>query len=108
MSLCGDSGCAGTELAGEESDGEGSTDAMGAFCGFRISRCGVRVKVCASFFSKDFIGCRRVGALFSMRCPRVPVPLVSWLTGLVSCWAEAGGSGWNSDSRAVAKPNMIT
>jgi hypothetical protein len=69
MSLCGDSGCAGTELAGEESDGEGWTDAMGAFCGFRISRCGLRDKVCASFFSEDFVRREKAGATFSMRRP---------------------------------------
>ena len=50
LSLAGDGGCAGMELTGEELDGEGSMDAMGAFCGFRINRCGLRDKVCASFF----------------------------------------------------------
>jgi hypothetical protein len=79
----------GTELSGEEPDGAGSTDATGVFCGFRISRCGLRVEVCASFFSKDFVGYGRVGAMFSMRRSCVPVPLVSWMTGPISCSAEA-------------------
>ena len=69
LSLCSDGGGVGKELTGEEPDGEGSTDATGAFCGFRISRCGLRVEVCASFFSIDFVGYRRVGAMFSMRRP---------------------------------------
>lgn len=64
----------GKELTGEEPDGEGSTDATGAFCGFRISRCSLRVEVCAFFFSKDFVGA---------------APLVSCLMGTISCWAEA-------------------
>ena len=69
LSLCSDGGGVGKELTGEEPDGEGSTDATGAFCGFRISRYGLLVKVCASFFSKVFVGYRRVGAMFSMRRP---------------------------------------
>ena len=69
LSLCSDGGGVGKELTGEEPDGEGSTDATGAFCGFRISRCGLRVEVCASFFSKDFVGYERVVAMFSMRRP---------------------------------------
>ena len=81
------------ELRGEESVGAVSTDAMGVFFGLRISRCGLRVEVCTSFFSKDFVGYGGVGAMFSMRRSFVPVPLVSWLTGLVSCWAEADGIG---------------
>ena len=55
----------GKELTDEELDGEGLTDATGEFCGFRISRCGLRVEVCASFFS----------------------------TGPVSGWAETVGIG---------------
>jgi hypothetical protein len=51
LSLCGDGRGVGDELAGEEVDGEGSTDATGGFCGLRISWCGLR------------------GAIFSMRCP---------------------------------------
>jgi hypothetical protein len=34
LSLCSDGGGVGKELTGEEPDGEGSTVAMGAFCGF--------------------------------------------------------------------------
>jgi hypothetical protein len=67
LSLCSDGGGVGEELTGEEPDGEGSRDAMGAFCGVRIIRCGLRVEVCASFFSKDFVGDGRVGAILSMR-----------------------------------------
>ena len=73
MSLCGDGRGVGNELAGEELDGEGSTDAMGGLCGFRINWCGLR------------------GAIFSIRRPVVPVPLVPWLTDPVSCWAETEG-----------------
>jgi len=69
MSLCGVCGCAGTELASEELDGEGSTDAMGAFRGVRISRCGLKDKFCVSFFSEDFVRCKRAEATFSMRRP---------------------------------------
>ena len=69
LSLCSDGGGVGKELTGEELDGEGSTDATGAFCGFRISRCGLRAEVWASFFSKDFVGYARVGSRFSMRRP---------------------------------------
>ena len=54
---------------GEELDEEGSTDASGVFCGFRISRCGMEDKVCASFVFKDFVRYERVGPLFSMRRP---------------------------------------
>lgn len=56
-----------TELTGEEPDGEDSTDGTGVLGDFRISRCGLLVKICASFFSKDFVGYRRVGAMFSIR-----------------------------------------
>ena len=66
LSFGSDSGGAGKALTGEEPDGEGSMDATGAFCGFRISRCSLRVEVCAFFFSKDFVG-YRVGAMLSMR-----------------------------------------
>ncbi len=69
LSLCSDGEGDGKELTGEEPDGEGSTDATGAFCGVRISRCGLRGEVCAPFFSKDFVGYGRVGAMFSMRRP---------------------------------------
>ena len=69
LSLCSDGGGVGKELTGEELDGEGSTDATGAFCGFRISRCSLRVEGCAFFLSKDFVGYGRVGAMFSMRRP---------------------------------------
>ena len=69
LSLCSEARGVGKDLTGEEADGEGSTDATGAFCGFRISRCGLRVEVCESFFSKDLIGYGRVGAMGSMRCP---------------------------------------
>jgi hypothetical protein len=69
LSLASEGEGIGTELRGEETDGEGSTDAMGACCGFRISRCGLRVAVCVSFFSKDFMRYGRVGAMFSMRRP---------------------------------------
>jgi hypothetical protein len=69
LSLCSDGEGIGTELRGAEPDGEGSTDAMGACCCFRISRCDLRVAVCASFFSKDFVRYGRVGAMFSMRRP---------------------------------------
>lgn len=85
LSLCKDDGGVGKDLVCEEPAGEGSTDATGAFCGFRISRCGLLVKVCASFVSKDFAGNRRMGAIFSNRRPCVPTSSVSWLTGLVSC-----------------------
>jgi hypothetical protein len=105
---CNDNGGVGTELIDEGPDGEGSTDATGAFCGFRINRCGLLVKVCASFVSKDFVGNRRVGAIFSNRRPCVLAPSVSWLTGLVSCWAETVGKDWNNESRAVTRPNEIT
>ena len=50
LSLCSDGGGVGTEVTGEEPDGEGATDATGAFCGFRISRCGLRIEDCASIF----------------------------------------------------------
>lgn len=93
VSLCSDVGEVGTELRDEELDGEGSTDAIGAFCGFRISRCGVLVNVCVSFFSKDFVGWRRLGGIFSMRRPCVPIPSVVWMTVPVSCWAETVGRG---------------
>ena len=66
LSLCSDGGGIGKELTDEEPDGEGSMDATGEFCGFRISRCSLRVETCAFFFSKDFVG-YRVGAMFSMR-----------------------------------------
>ena len=67
LSVSSDAGGVGTEPIGEEMDGEGSTDATGALCDFRLSRCGLLVKVCASFFSKDFVGYRSVWAMFSMR-----------------------------------------
>ena len=67
LSLCNDGGGVGKELTGEEPDGEGSRDATGAFWGFRISRCGLRVEVCASFFSKDFVTYGRAGVVLSMR-----------------------------------------
>jgi hypothetical protein len=107
LSLCSDNGCVGSELTGEESDGKGSTDAMGGFCGFRISRCGLWVEVCAPFFSKDFVGYGKVGAMFSIRRPWVSVPPVSWLIGLVSCWAEVEGIGWNSDTKTAMRLNEI-
>jgi len=69
LSLCSDGGIVGKELTGEEPDGDGSTDTTGVFCFFRISRCGLRVAICASFFSKDFIRYGRVEAMFSMRRP---------------------------------------
>lgn len=70
LSLCTDGrGVVDKDLRGEEPDGEGSTDATGAFCAFRISRCGLRIEVWASLFSKDFVGCERVVAMFSMRRP---------------------------------------
>ena len=69
LSLCSDGGAVGKELTGDELDGEGTTDATGASCGFRISRCGVRGEVCASFFSKDFIRYGRVVAMFSVCRP---------------------------------------
>jgi hypothetical protein len=75
LMLCGDGRGVGNELAGEEVDGECSTDAMGGFCGFRISWCGLR------------------GAILSIRRPLVPVLLVSWLIDPVSCWAETEGIG---------------
>ena len=50
LSLGSDGAGVGTELTGAEADGEGTTDTTGAFCGFRISRCGLGVEVCASFF----------------------------------------------------------
>ena len=56
-------------MAGEEPDGEGSTDAMGAFRGVRISRCGLRDKVCVSFFSEDFVRYEKDGVTFSIRRP---------------------------------------
>jgi hypothetical protein len=105
LSLCSEGGGVGKELTDEEPDGEGSTDAMGAFCGFWMSRCGLRVEVCASFFSKDFVVYGRVGAILSMRWPWVPVPLVSRLTGPVSGWAEAEGISWSSDMKTVITPN---
>ena len=77
LSLCSDGGGVGKELTGEEPDGEGSTVAMGAFCGFRISRWGLRGEVCVPFFSEDFVGYGRVVAL----------------TGPISCCAEAKGIG---------------
>lgn len=67
LSLGNDGGGVGKAVTGEEPDGDGSTDATGASCGLRISRCGLRVEVCASFFSKDFAGNGRVGVMFSMR-----------------------------------------
>jgi hypothetical protein len=45
LSLCKDDGGVGKDLVCEEPAGDGSTDATGAFCGFRISRCGLLVKV---------------------------------------------------------------
>lgn len=93
LSVCSDGVGVGDELTDEELDREGSTEATGAFCGVRISRCGLLIKVCASFFSRDFVGCRRVGAMFSGRRPKVPVSLVPWLTGAVSCWADTEGIG---------------
>ena len=81
LSVCGNGGTVGTELIGKEPDGEGSTDAMGAFGCFRISLCGVRVRVCTSFFSTNFVEC---------------------------CSAETGGIGCNRDSKTVKKPNEIT
>lgn len=51
VSLGSDGGGVGTELTGAEPEGEGTTDATGAFCGFRISRCGFSVDVVASFLS---------------------------------------------------------
>ena len=74
LSLGSDGGGVGTELIAAEPEGEGTTDATGAFCGFRINRCGLIVEVCASFFL-------------------VTVPLDCWLAGPVSCWAEAKGIG---------------
>lgn len=56
LSFCGEGVGVGKELTGEELNGKGSTDAIGAFCGFRISRCGVEVKTCVFFFSTDFVG----------------------------------------------------
>ena len=67
LSLGGDGGAVVKELIGKVSDGEGSTDAMGAFCGFRIRLCSLRVEVCASFLSEDFVRYGRAGAIFSMR-----------------------------------------
>ena len=68
LSFCSDGGGVGKELIGDELVGEGSTDATGAFCGFRISLCGMRVNVPESFFSKDFVRNGRAGAMFSLRC----------------------------------------
>lgn len=68
LSLCSDGGRVGKELIGEEPDGVDSTDATGAFCGVRISRCGLRGEACAPFFSKDFVG-YGVVAMISMRRP---------------------------------------
>ena len=105
LSLCKDDGGVGKDLVCEEPAGDGST---GAFCGFRISRCDLLVKVCASFVSKDFAGIRRMGARVSNRRPCVPTSSVTWLTGLVSCWAETVGIGCNNESKAVTRPNEIT
>ena len=69
LSSCSDGGGVDKALTGEEPDGVGSTDVMGALCNFRISRCGLRVEICESFFSKDFIRYGRVVAMFSMRRP---------------------------------------
>lgn len=99
LSLCSDGGGVGKELMGEEPDREGSTDATGVLCGFRISRCGLRVEVCESIFSKDFVECRRVGAvarvvsLFLMCRPCGVVPPFSLVVSSVSCWADAEGIG---------------
>jgi len=41
LSVSIDGGSAGIGLGGGRLDAEGSTDATGAFCGFRISRCGL-------------------------------------------------------------------
>jgi hypothetical protein len=81
LSLCSAGGTVGKGLTDAEPDGEGSTDATGAFGCFRISLCGVRVMVCASFFSTNLDEC---------------------------CSAETGGIGCKSDSRTVKKPNEIT
>ena len=54
LSLCSDGGGVGEEPIGVEPIEEGSADATGSFCGFRIRRCGLRVKACVSFISKDF------------------------------------------------------
>ena len=83
--------CVGMAVRGEESDGEGSTDATGAFCGLRMSRCGLRAEVCASLFSKKIVGYGLVGPRCSIRRPCVTVPLASWLTVPVNCCAEAEG-----------------
>ena len=55
--------------AGEEPDGEGSTDAMEAFRGVRISRCGLGDKVCVSLFSEDFVRYEKAGVTFSICRP---------------------------------------
>ena len=87
----------GKELTGRELDRAGSRVATGALSGFRISRWGLRAPVCASFFSKDFVGGGRETVL-----------LGSWLRGAVSCWAEAKGMGCNSDVKLVARPHRDT
>lgn len=97
LSFCVACGVVGNGLTGRELDRTGSRVAMGALSGFRISRCGLRAPICASFFSRDCVGSGRGAVL-----------LVSWLRDPVSCWADAEEMGCNSDVMVVAKPHRIT